>query len=236
MVDWVWELECKLFEVGLSNFLDFADSVPQEKTTIERQYPLVIVVKRLRLPIFQSSEFAICYRHWRSDWGKVLYSVRGLEQSELGGSHGCPGQHRAYYRSDRPVIKIGPKGALGSHEIRPIHSTPSLGQSIPSYLGFVFRFLNTYLLINSLVTSSMGWMNFLTVWSCRQGFCTLLRNCLQGSPCLEFQKNNTILKFAVKTSYRNWNAIPILKNASVIGLTRWLVNCQLKFQNGITAL
>jgi len=30
----------------------------------------------------------------------------------------------------RSVIKIGPKGALGSHEIRPIHSAPSLGQSI----------------------------------------------------------------------------------------------------------
>jgi len=30
----------------------------------------------------------------------------------------------------RPVIKVGPKGALGSHEIRPIHSAPSLGQSI----------------------------------------------------------------------------------------------------------
>jgi len=30
----------------------------------------------------------------------------------------------------RPVIKIGPKGALGSHEIRPIHCAPSLGQSI----------------------------------------------------------------------------------------------------------
>jgi len=28
------------------------------------------------------------------------------------------------------VINIGPKGALGSHEIRPIHSAPSLGQSI----------------------------------------------------------------------------------------------------------
>jgi len=42
----------------------------------------------------------------------------------------CP-KHRAYYRSGRPVIKIGPKGALGSHEILPIHSDPSLGQSIP---------------------------------------------------------------------------------------------------------
>jgi len=39
-------------------------------------------------------------------------------------------KHRAYYRSGRPVIKIGHKGALGSHEIRPIHSAPSLGQSI----------------------------------------------------------------------------------------------------------
>jgi len=29
----------------------------------------------------------------------------------------------------RPVMKIGPKGALGSHEMRPIHSVPSLGQS-----------------------------------------------------------------------------------------------------------
>jgi len=39
-------------------------------------------------------------------------------------------KHRAYHRSGRPVIKIGPKGALGIHEIRPIHSAPSLGQSI----------------------------------------------------------------------------------------------------------
>jgi len=41
-------------------------------------------------------------------------------------------KHRAYNRSCRPVIKIGPKGALGSHEIHPIHSAPSLGQSILS--------------------------------------------------------------------------------------------------------
>jgi len=33
----------------------------------------------------------------------------------------------------RPVIKIGPKGALGSHGIRPIHSAPSLVQSIGKY-------------------------------------------------------------------------------------------------------
>jgi len=43
-------------------------------------------------------------------------------------------KHRAYYRSGTPVIKIGPKGALGSHEIRPIHSALSLGQSIGRYV------------------------------------------------------------------------------------------------------
>jgi len=43
-----------------------------------------------------------------------------------------PPKHRAYYRSGsgRPVIKIGPKGALGSHEIRAILSAPSLGQRV----------------------------------------------------------------------------------------------------------
>jgi len=30
----------------------------------------------------------------------------------------------------RPVVKISPKGAQGRHEIRPIHSAPSLGQII----------------------------------------------------------------------------------------------------------
>jgi len=78
-----------------------------------------------------------------------LYSVRGLERSELGRSHGCPGRicDRFYDRSTRtivgtmlwteyrPVIKIGPKGALDSHEIRPIHYAPSLGQSITSLLN-----------------------------------------------------------------------------------------------------
>jgi len=39
----------------------------------------------------------------------------------------------------RPVIKIGPKGTLGSHEIRPIHSAPSLGQSIAALEKFSSR-------------------------------------------------------------------------------------------------
>jgi len=45
-------------------------------------------------------------------------------------------KHRVYYRSGRPVIKIGPKGALASHEIRTIHSAPSLGQSIVDLIFF----------------------------------------------------------------------------------------------------
>jgi len=46
-------------------------------------------------------------------------------------------KHRANYRSGRPVIKIGPKGALGSHDISPIYSAPSLGQSIDSIVSKV---------------------------------------------------------------------------------------------------
>jgi len=51
-----------------------------------------------------------------------------------------------YDRSTRTIVgtmlwaeyrPVGPKGALGSHEIRPIHSAPSLGQSIAqNMLGF----------------------------------------------------------------------------------------------------
>jgi len=44
--------------------------------------------------------------------------------------------------SGRPVIKIGPKGALGSHEIRPIHSAPSLGQSIRVVVEYSWVWLN----------------------------------------------------------------------------------------------
>jgi len=72
----------------------------------------------------------------------------GLEGGELGGSRGCQGRlwdrflWQVYtpskalcllYRSGRPVIIIGPKCALGSHAISPIHSAPSLGQSIVSH-------------------------------------------------------------------------------------------------------
>jgi len=45
-------------------------------------------------------------------------------------------KHRAYNRSGRPIIKIGP--ALGSHEIHPIHSAPSRGQSITKHDGSMY--------------------------------------------------------------------------------------------------
>jgi len=44
----------------------------------------------------------------------------------------------------RPVIKIGPKGVLGSHEIRPVHSAPSLGQSICILYWFLISNLTVY--------------------------------------------------------------------------------------------
>jgi len=53
-------------------------------------------------------------------------------------------KHRAYYRSGRPVIKFSPKGGLVSHEIRPIHSAPSLGQSIVLLIVLLI-FYRTYL-------------------------------------------------------------------------------------------
>jgi len=49
-------------------------------------------------------------------------------------------KHRAYYRSGRPVIKIGPKGALGS----PIQSAPSLGQSIPTIIFEFFSYIRKH--------------------------------------------------------------------------------------------
>jgi len=44
----------------------------------------------------------------------------------------------------RPVIKIGPKGALGGHEIRPIQSASSLRQSI-AHIGTYVVFNNNFL-------------------------------------------------------------------------------------------
>jgi len=63
----------------------------------------------------------------------LLYSAFG---TDFYGRSILRPKHRAYYSSGRPVIKIGPRGALGSHEIRQIHSAPRLGQSIGPYNEF----------------------------------------------------------------------------------------------------
>jgi len=68
-------------------------------------------------------------------------------------------KHRAYYRSGRPVLKIGAKGALGSHEIRPIHSAPSLGQSIASLERWLFSGIPPYYVESTIVSLSI--INFL---------------------------------------------------------------------------
>jgi len=56
-------------------------------------------------------------------------------------------KHRAYYCSGGPVIKIGPKGALGSHEI-PIYSAPSLGQSIVGSERYTLQVPTRFLCLN----------------------------------------------------------------------------------------
>jgi len=60
----------------------------------------------------------------------------------------------------RPVIKIGAKGALGSREIRPIHSAPSLGQSIErlSPIAKIFNFFKGFLscYLSSIITNSIS--------------------------------------------------------------------------------
>jgi len=64
-------------------------------------------------------------------------------------------KHRAYYCSGRPVIKIGPKGDLGSHEILPIHSAPSLGQSIAACGALCFSVLFRVLFEFFTITSTI---------------------------------------------------------------------------------
>jgi len=67
-------------------------------------------------------------------WSGVIWAdlmaAQGVFGTDFYGRAILRPKHLAYYRSGRPVIEIGSKGALGSHDIRPIHSAPSLGQSI----------------------------------------------------------------------------------------------------------
>jgi len=65
------------------------------------------------------------------NWADLI-AAQGAFRTDFYGRSILRLKHRAYYRSGRPVKKIGPKGTLVSHEIRPIHSAPSLGQSLPT--------------------------------------------------------------------------------------------------------
>jgi len=65
---------------------------------------------------------------WRGVNGADLMAALGAFGTDFYDRSILRPKHRAYYRSGSPVIKIGPKGALGSREIRPIHSAPSLGR------------------------------------------------------------------------------------------------------------
>jgi len=68
-------------------------------------------------------------------WSGVNWADLMAAQGAFGTDFYVRSTLRPKHRSDRPVIKIGPKGALGSHEIRPIHSAPSLGQSIDVFFS-----------------------------------------------------------------------------------------------------
>jgi len=61
----------------------------------------------------------------------------------------------------RPVIKIGPKGALGSHGIRPIHSVPSLGQSI-AILPCMYNFFDAKIFLYTILHRGSSLPVFIT--------------------------------------------------------------------------
>jgi len=58
----------------------------------------------------------------------------------------------------RPVIKIGPKAVLGSHEIRPMHSAPSLGQSIENIPSVEFCNYRVFRDINDTYRRKLYWI------------------------------------------------------------------------------
>jgi len=72
------------------------------------------------------------------NWADLM-AAQGAFETDFNDRSILRPKHCAYYRPGRPVIKIGPKGALGSHEILPIHSAPSLGQSIACVGRFMER-------------------------------------------------------------------------------------------------
>jgi len=72
---------------------------------------------------------AVPYRYTLSEaWSGVNWADLMAAQGAFGTDF-YDRSTRTLWTEYKPVINIGPIGALGSHEIRPIHSAPSLGQS-----------------------------------------------------------------------------------------------------------
>jgi len=110
--------------------------------TLARMLHLIVMLNYLSMKVGK-----ICEKSTGNLWliGCHLYTLSeawsGVNWADLMATQGAFGtdfydksilrpKHRANYLSGRPVIKICPKGALASHEIRAIHSAQSLGQSI----------------------------------------------------------------------------------------------------------
>jgi len=91
--------------------------------------------------LFQGLQRGLCTRCTFQVWYALSEAWSGVNWADLMAAQGTFGTDfydrstrtivgRMLWTEYRPIIKIGPKGALGSHEIRPIHSAPSLGQSL----------------------------------------------------------------------------------------------------------
>jgi len=79
------------------------------------------------------SQYSKCWYTLSEAWSRVNWADLMAAQGAFGTDFYDSPKHRAYYRYGRPVLKIGPKSAPGSHEIRLIHSASSLGQCIPTW-------------------------------------------------------------------------------------------------------
>jgi len=95
----------------------------------EQVYLPLILIDIAFLPLSTMDTYTLAEAWSGVNWADLM-AAQGAFGTDFYDRSILRPNHRAYYRSGRPVLKIGSKGALGSHEIRPIHSAPSLGQSI----------------------------------------------------------------------------------------------------------
>jgi len=119
-------------------------------------YPVKVLISYLKLYTLSEAWSGV-------DWADLM-AAQGAFGTDFYDRSILRPKHRAYYRSGRPVIKIGPKGALGRHEIRPIHSTPSRRQSIVDInIGFVkFNFRSDQCFFMQYLVSELA--EVISVW------------------------------------------------------------------------